>query len=133
MGAVFTIFGGFYFWLPKMVGLHYPEVLGRVHFWITFFGVNLTFFPMHFLGLGGMPRRIPDYTDAYAGWNNVASFGSYISGVGLLFFFYIVYLTFTSGNLMEEEECKFTFVRTGLRKREISRRISDILSYRAYE
>jgi cytochrome c oxidase subunit 1 len=95
MGAVFTIFAGFYFWLPKMVGRHYPEVLGRVHFWITFFGVNLTFFPMHFLGLGGMPRRIPDYPDAYAGWNNVASFGSYISGVGLLLFFYIVFITFT--------------------------------------
>jgi len=104
MGAVFTIFGGFYFWLPKMIGRHYPEALGRVHFWITFFGVNLTFFPMHFLGLAGMPRRIPDYPDAFAGWNEVASFGSYISGVGLIFFFYIVYVTFTAGELVEEQE-----------------------------
>jgi heme/copper-type cytochrome/quinol oxidase subunit 1 len=66
MGAVFTIFAGFYFWLPKMIGRHYPEALGRVHFWVTFFGVNLTFFPMHFLGLAGMPRRIPDYPDSYS-------------------------------------------------------------------
>jgi cytochrome c oxidase subunit 1 len=93
MGAVFTIFAGFYFWLPKIIGRHYPEALGRVHFWITFFGVNLTFFPMHFLGLAGMPRRIPDYPDAYAGWNAIASFGSYISGVGL-FFFFLCYLCF---------------------------------------
>jgi cytochrome c oxidase subunit 1 len=104
MGAVFTIFGGFYFWLPKMIGRHYPEALGRVHFWITFFGVNLTFFPMHFLGLAGMPRRIPDYPDAFAGWNEIASFGSYISGVGLILFFYIVYVTFTAGELVEEQE-----------------------------
>ena len=104
MGAVFTIFAGFYFWLPKMIGRHYPEALGRVHFWVTFFGVNLTFFPMHFLGLAGMPRRIPDYPDAYAGWNAVASFGSYISGVGLLIFFYIIYVSFTSGKLVEQNE-----------------------------
>ena len=104
MGAVFTIFAGFYFWLPKMIGRHYPEALGRVHFWVTFFGVNLTFFPMHFLGLAGMPRRIPDYPDAYAGWNAVASFGSYISGIGLLIFFYIIYVSFTSGKLVEQNE-----------------------------
>jgi cytochrome c oxidase subunit 1 len=104
MGAVFTIFAGFYFWLPKLIGRHYPEALGRLHFWITFFGVNITFFPMHFLGLAGMPRRIPDYPDAYAGWNAVASFGSYISGVGLLFFFYVVYVSFTSGKLVDQNE-----------------------------
>jgi len=104
MGAVFTIFAGFYFWLPKLIGRHYPEALGRLHFWITFFGVNITFFPMHFLGLPGMPRRIPDYPDAYAGWNAVASFGSYISGVGLLFFFYVVYVSFTSGKLVDQNE-----------------------------
>ena len=69
-----------------------------------FIGVNLTFFPQHFLGLAGMPRRIPDYPDAYAGWNAVASFGSYISGIGLLIFFYIIYVSFTSGKLVEQNE-----------------------------
>ena len=111
MGAVFTIFAGFYFWLPKMIGRHYPEALGRVHFWITFFGVNLTFFPMHFLGLAGMPRRIPDYPDAYAGWNAVASFGSYISGIGLIFFFYVVYVSFVSGKLVEQNEDAIVLIK----------------------
>lgn len=111
MGAVFTIFAGFYFWLPKIIGRHYPEVLGRIHFWITFFGVNLTFFPMHFLGLAGMPRRIPDYPDALSGWNAVASFGSYISGVGLLFFFYIVYVSFTSGKLVNQNEDAIVLIK----------------------
>ena len=69
LGAMFTIFAGFYYWIGKMSGRQYPEKLGKLHFWITFIGVNLTFFPMHFLGLAGMPRRIPDYPDAFAGWN----------------------------------------------------------------
>jgi len=97
MGAVFAIFAGWYYWIAKITGLQYPEVLGQIHFWMFFFGVNLTFFPMHFLGLAGMPRRIPDYADAYAGWNAVASFGSYISAFSAVFFFYIVYVTLTSG------------------------------------
>jgi cytochrome c oxidase subunit I len=97
LGAVFTIFAGFYYWLPKMCGRHYPEALGRLHFWVTFVGVNLTFFPMHFLGLAGMPRRIPDYPDAFAGWNMVASIGSYISAAGVLIFLYVCWRTFTSG------------------------------------
>ncbi|MCE3250781.1 MAG: ctaD [Geminicoccaceae bacterium] len=75
----------------------YPEKLGQLHFWLTFIGVNLTFFPMHFLGVAGMPRRIPDYPDAFAGWNMVASIGSYISAVSVLVFFYLIYKTFTSG------------------------------------
>jgi cytochrome c oxidase subunit 1 len=97
MGAVFGIFAGWYYWIGKITGLEYPEVLGQIHFWVFFLGVNLTFFPMHFLGLAGMPRRIPDYPDAYAGWNAVASFGSYVSAFSALLFFYIVYLTLTSG------------------------------------
>ena len=77
LGAMFTIFAGFYYWIGKMSGRQYPEHLGKLHFWITFIGVNLTFFPMHFLGLAGMPRRIPDYPDAFAGWNLVASLGAW--------------------------------------------------------
>lgn len=95
MGAVFSLFGGFYYWIGKITGLQYPELLGKVHFWITFVGVNLTFFPMHFLGLAGMPRRIPDYPDAYAGWNLIASVGSYVTLLGVVLFFYIIYRTFT--------------------------------------
>jgi len=97
MGAVFAIFAGFYFWLSKMVRLKYPEILGQIHFWTFFVGVNITFFPMHFLGLAGMPRRIPDYPDAYSGWNAIASYGSYISAISALLFFYILYVTFTEG------------------------------------
>jgi heme/copper-type cytochrome/quinol oxidase subunit 1 len=97
MGAVFAIFAGFYFWIAKMTGLQYSEVLGQIHFWIFFVGVNLTFFPMHFLGLAGMPRRIPDYPDAYAGWNLIASYGSYLSAISSVFFFYVVYHTFVHG------------------------------------
>lgn len=96
MGAVFALFSGYYYWIGKITGLQYPETLGQIHFWLTFIGVNLTFFPMHFLGLAGMPRRIPDYPDAYAGWNAVSSYGSYISTFAILFFFYVVYKTLTS-------------------------------------
>lgn len=95
MGAVFAIFAGFYFWIKKMTGLDYPEVLGQIHFWVFFAGVNITFFPMHFLGLAGMPRRIPDYPDAYSGWNAIASYGSYLSALSALFFFYVVYIMLT--------------------------------------
>jgi cytochrome c oxidase subunit 1 len=96
LGAVFSIFAGFYYWIGKMSGHQYPEFWGKVHFWLTFVGVNLTFFPMHFLGLSGMPRRYPDYPDAFAGWNAVASIGAYISGLSILVFLYVVYRTFTS-------------------------------------
>jgi heme/copper-type cytochrome/quinol oxidase subunit 1 len=95
MGAVFTIFAGWYYWIGKITGLQYNETLGQIHFWLFFIGVNLTFFPMHFLGLAGMPRRIPDYPDAFAEWNMIASFGSYISVFSLLLFFFIVYLNLT--------------------------------------
>ena len=98
MGAVFALFAGFYYWIGKITGYQYPETLGQIHFWIFFLGVNLTFFPMHFLGLAGMPRRIPDYPDAFAGWNAICSYGSYISIFASLFFFYVVYETFTGNN-----------------------------------
>ena len=91
MGVVFGIFGGFYFWSPKIFGVTFSDKLGRIHFWTFFIGVNLTFFPMHFLGLAGMPRRIPDYPDAYAFWNSIASLGSLISISSLIFFVYVVY------------------------------------------
>ncbi|MGH6944056.1 MAG: cbb3-type cytochrome c oxidase subunit I, partial [Geminicoccaceae bacterium] len=85
------------YWLGKMSGRQYPESLGKLHFWLTFIGVNLTFFPMHFLGVAGMPRRIPDYPDAFAGWNMVASVGALISAASVVVFFYLIYKTFTSG------------------------------------
>jgi cytochrome c oxidase subunit 1 len=91
MGAVFALFAGFYFWFEKIVGLQLDETLSEAHFWVTFFGVNITFFPMHFLGMGGMPRRIPDYPDAYAFWNQIATFGSYLTFSGLLLFFFLCY------------------------------------------
>ena len=87
MGAVFGVFAGFYFWIKKMSGYSYNEELARIHFWLTFIGVNLTFFPMHFLGLSGMPRRIPDYPDAYSTWNYIESFGAFISFLGIIIFF----------------------------------------------
>ena len=96
MGAVFGLFSGYYYWIGKICGFQYPENLGILHFWCTFVGVNLTFFPLHFLGLSGMPRRIPDYPDAYSGWNYVASFGSYITVFALLLFFVIIYETLTN-------------------------------------
>lgn len=91
IGAAFAIFGGFYHWFEKITGRTYNEVYGKIHFWLMFVGVNLTFFPMHFLGLAGIPRRIPDYPDAYAGWNAFASYGSILSAVASVFFFYLVY------------------------------------------
>ncbi|MBT7758838.1 MAG: cytochrome c oxidase subunit I, partial [Rhodospirillaceae bacterium] len=97
MGALFGIYAAFYYWIGKMSGRQYNETLGKWHFWITFIGVNVIFFPQHFSGLAGMPRRIPDYPDAYAGFNMISSLGSYLTGVGTLLFIYIAYKTITSG------------------------------------
>ena len=97
MGALFGIYAGFYYWIGKMSGRQYNETLGKIHFWITFIGVNIIFFPQHFSGLAGMPRRVSDYPDAYAGFNMISSIGSYITAVGTLFFIYIAIRTITSG------------------------------------
>lgn len=91
MGAVFAFFAGFYYWFKKITGYTISSKLGTAHFWIMFLGVNLTFFPMHFLGLAGMPRRIPDFPAAYSYFNYVASFGSLISLFGVVFFHYVIY------------------------------------------
>jgi len=102
LGAVFGIFAGFYYWIGKMSGRQYPEGLAKLHFWMLFIGSNITFFPMHFLGLAGMPRRYPDFPDAYAGWNYVASIGSYISAASVLVFLVVVWRTFTSGQKLAD-------------------------------
>ncbi len=86
LGAVFAIFAAWYYWFPKMFGYKFPEFWGKLHFFVTFVGVNTTFFPQHFLGLQGMHRRYADYPDAFAGWNYVSSIGSYISGFAVLIF-----------------------------------------------
>ncbi len=94
LGAVFAIFAAWYYWFPKMFGYMYSEFLAKLHFWMMFVGVNLVFFPMHFLGRQGMPRRYVDYPDAYAGWNAVASWGSYLTAVSVLVFLLCVAMAF---------------------------------------
>ena len=101
MGAMFGIFAGWYYWIGKMCGRQYPETLGKWHFWLTMIGVNLTFFPMHFSGLAGMPRRIPDYPDAFAPWNMVSTVGAYIAFASGLLFVYIAIRTIRSGQPVE--------------------------------
>ena len=97
MGAVFALFSAWYYWVPKILGLDYNVLMGKVHFWILFIGVNTTFFPQHFLGLQGHPRRISDYPDAFAGWNLVSSFGSIISVVATWLFLDILYNQLVAG------------------------------------
>ncbi|MBW8269593.1 cytochrome c oxidase subunit I [Caldovatus aquaticus] len=102
LGAVFAMFCGFYYWIGKMSGRQYPEFWGKVHFWLAFIGANLTFFPQHFLGAQGMPRRYPDYPDAFWGWNFVSSVGSIISMISVAVFLYVVYRTFAAGERVAE-------------------------------
>jgi cytochrome c oxidase subunit 1 len=101
LGAVFSIFAGIYYWIGKMSGRQYPEWAGKLHFWTTFIGVNLTFFPQHFLGLAGMPRRYIDYADAFAGWNFVSSIGAFISFGSTLFFVVVFIYTLKAGRRVE--------------------------------
>ncbi len=100
-GAIFAIFAAMYYWLPKMTGHMYPEWLGKLHFWLSFVGMNLTFFPMHFIGLAGMPRRIPDYNMQFADFNMVASIGAFAFGFTQLLFLAIVIITIRQGKKAE--------------------------------
>ena len=97
LGAVFSLFAGFYYWFGKMWGKDYNELLGQLHFWFFFIGVNVLFFPMHFLGMDGMQRRVNDYADAYGPWNEVASYGYAIMGVGMVFFFLNIFVSLLAG------------------------------------
>jgi cytochrome c oxidase subunit I len=97
LGSTFGIFAGFYYWIGKMSGRQYNETFGKIHFWTTFIGVNLAFFPMHFLGLAGMPRRIADYPEAFAGWNMVSSIGAFISFASTLWFVFVAFHTLLAG------------------------------------
>jgi cytochrome c oxidase subunit I len=87
LAAVFGIFAGWYYWFPKITGYTYSDVLGKVHFWLSFIGANTIFFPQHFLGLAGMPRRVADYPDAFSDWNFISSLGAYVFAAGMIVFF----------------------------------------------
>lgn len=102
MGAVFAVFGAFYYWFPKIVGYNINKTLGLMQFWTLFIGVNITFFPQHFLGLAGMPRRIPDYPDAYAAWNKISSYGSLLSIVSTVLFIMVIVDAFNSHRVAEK-------------------------------
>jgi cytochrome c oxidase subunit 1 len=96
LGAVFIIFAGVYYWFPKMTGHIIPEWAGKLHFWLAFIGANVLFFPMHFLGLAGMPRRYADYPEAFAGWHKVSTWGGHIFALGMVVFFIGVVLALRS-------------------------------------
>jgi cytochrome c oxidase subunit 1 len=97
LGAVFSLFAGWYYWFGKMFGKMYNEFLGQLHFWFFFIGVNVLFFPMHFLGMDGMQRRVPDYADAFSGWNEVATLGFYGVIIGMAFFFINLFWSLAAG------------------------------------
>jgi cytochrome c oxidase subunit I len=102
LGAVFSLFAGFTYWFAKMSGRHLSEALGQLHFWIFFIGVNVVFFPQHFLGLQGMPRRIPDYPEAQAYWNHISSLGYVIMAASMLIFFANIAYAFIAGRKAED-------------------------------
>jgi cytochrome c oxidase subunit 1 len=96
-GAVFSIIAAVYYWLPKWTGKMYDERLGKAHFWLSTIFVNVLFFPQHFLGLAGMPRRIPDYATQFTDWNMVSSIGAFGFGLSQLLFPYIIWKCVKSG------------------------------------
>jgi len=104
MGALFSIYAGWYYWIGKMTGKQYPQFTSKLHFWLTFIGVNLVFFPQHFLGLAGMPRRIPDYPDAYALWNYVSTMGYAVTAIGVVVFLIGIVQTFRSKERVGENQ-----------------------------
>ncbi|MGQ0558321.1 MAG: cytochrome c oxidase subunit I [Sphingosinicella sp.] len=97
LGAVFSLFAGWYYWFGKMWGRSYNEVLGQIHFWLFFIGVNILFFPMHFLGMDGFQRRVPDFTDAYAGWNEFVTYGFIMLSAGMAAFFINIFWSLAAG------------------------------------
>ena len=124
MGVLFGIFGGFYYWIGKITGTSYSETLGRIHFWITFIGVNITFFPLHFLGLAGMPRRIPDYPDVYIFWNIISSIGSFISLIGVLVFIYLVW------KILAQKEVQWSVINWNFNWKKSAKYYLELLNYR---
>ena len=102
LGSLFAVYAAFYYWIGKISGRQYPEWAGKVHFWLTTIGVNVTFFPQHFLGLQGMPRRYIDYPEAYAGWNLVSSYGSLMVAIGTVWFLGLAIYTVTKGKKAEQ-------------------------------
>jgi cytochrome c oxidase subunit I len=118
MGVVFGLFSAFYYWIDVFTGIKYSEHYGRIHFWLTFLGVNMTFFPMHFLGLAGMPRRIPDYPDIYANWNYVSSVGSLISVVGVFVFFFLIIHMIYKYDLVYKTRFGYVFQLNNIIKRD---------------
>lgn len=103
-GAVFSMSAAVYYWLPKWTGKMYSEVMGKTHFWISFIGFNITFFPQHFLGLAGMPRRYADYALQFTDWNMVSSIGAFIYGASQILFLYNVIRTIVAGTPAPEEK-----------------------------
>ncbi|AAS50169.1 AMI002Wp (mitochondrion) [Eremothecium gossypii ATCC 10895] len=112
LGAVFSMFAGYYYWSPTVLGLNYNEKLSQIQFWLIFLGTNIIFFPMHFLGINGMPRRIPDYPDTFTGWNLVSSFGSMMTIMSLMLFTYIIYDQLMNGLTNKVNNKSINYMKT---------------------